>query len=132
MSCYIHGYTFYLFSRKWKHHTLNQYLNVFLMGVNQVLVLVLVHLINHPLLVLLRLYACLPFFLSSSNRAMLSSISSRFGSSSCCLNLLASIFSLLSSSIWASLCLASISKRALLSWSSSLLNSICFNSVFFV
>ena len=34
MACYIHGYTFYLFlfSRKWKHHTLNQYLNVFLMG----------------------------------------------------------------------------------------------------
>ena len=34
MACYIHGYTFYLFlfSRKWKHPTLNQYLNVFLMG----------------------------------------------------------------------------------------------------
>ena len=33
MACYIQGYTFYLFlfSRKWKHPTLNQYLNVFLM-----------------------------------------------------------------------------------------------------
>ena len=132
MSCYIHGYTFYLFYRKWKHQTSNQYLNVFLMGVNKVLVLVLVHLIHHPILVLLRLYACLPFFLSSSNRALLSSISSRFRSSTSCLNVVASILYLLSSSIWASLCLASISKRAMLSWSSSLLNSICFNSEFFV
>ena len=125
MSCYIHGYDFYLFY-------LNQNLNVFLMGSIKFFVLVLVHLIHHPLLVLLRLYACLPFlsFQLKPSLAELYLIPLQIYSS-CCLNLLASIYSPSlppSGHLFASLpsqsepCLVGVSP----------LNSICFNSVFFM
>ena len=100
MSCYtyIHGYTFYLFlfSRKWKHQTLNQYLNVFLMGSIKFFLLFLFLFISYiiPFSFFSDSIRASLSFLSSSNRALLSSISSRFRCSSCCLNVLASIFSL--------------------------------------
>ncbi len=96
MSCYKHGNTFYLFmfSRKWKHQTLNQYLKVFLMGSIKLLFLFLFISYIIPFSFFSDSWRASLSFLSSSNRALLSSISSRFRFSSCCLNVLASISSL--------------------------------------